>query len=131
MVGPVVLEPRKRALDELGAGAAISRHGVPGLGVCEVPAQMCVARLGSFEERHPGGSVGDVVKRCDRFDRRILKRALLLGGCVVQPVVPERVGHDIRRDDAVHPAHHEHRCAERLARRLAPPGPGDRHFFVG
>ena len=62
-------------------------------------------------------------------DRRVLQPALVFRRGVEQPAVAERVRHDVGRDDAVDPIHHEERRTDH--RRIALEPAHRRHGHVG
>ena len=111
---PVFLEPREAALDERRAEAVAGDPLVVRPLIVDVAAQERVAGRVDGEERSLGVVGRDRVDLCQHLDRCLLQPALVGGVGVEEPVVPERVRHDVGWHETVDPLHHEEGRAEWL-----------------
>ena len=124
--GQMVVEPGEEAVDD-ARPMAFPGVVVPSSGVVDQPLEVRRAGVIVGKEGETVHGILDTVQVGEHLDRGVLERALLFGCGVEEPVVAEGVGHDVGRDDAVDPLHDEERHAGRLAGRVGPPHPWDRH----
>jgi len=124
VVGPMLLDPFERVLDQRGAHA-VRRHPVvvgPLLLYVVPEVALAVVRRG----QEPSRTVRrQFVQRRQRLDRLTFQALLILHIGVEEPVAAVRVGHQVGRDEAMDPLHHEERHPDGVGARLQPEDLGD------
>ena len=110
------LQPVQRALHEGGAPDIRDAERIPVLQPPEVAVQRRLAgRVDVLEEAEHLTGIGDRMQGGQDLDGVVLQSALMLGAGVVEPVVSECVGHDVRGDLTVDAVHQEERPAQHRA----------------
>jgi hypothetical protein len=126
---PVGVEPGEGAFDQRGRQPVGGGEVVPSPGLGHPAAQRRVPRRVGHQEGEARLGLGDGVQAGQDVDGLVLEAALVGRVGVVQPVIPERVRHDVRRHPAIDPPHHEERRPDGSGVGLAPPD--RRHRYVG